>query len=175
MTLADFSDIAQVIGSFAVIASLIFVGFQLYQNTMEMRRGEANAAMHQGSAIRQAILSNRDVAELIVNGLSGGSLDPADELRLQSFFGEIAYLMLHVWERTRSGLALKDEFDRTIPLARAALASEPGKAWWRRRRVTYNPAFVSALEAAIPALNTPPSAVAPQEAESAIAPSRDAG
>lgn len=152
MTLAAFANLAEVIGALGVIAGLIFVGVQLRQHTEQMRREEANSAMTHGSIMRQAILTNRDVADLLIAGLGNGPLDPADELRLNAFFGEVAYNMLHVWDRTTNGLALPDEFARAIHVAAPALASARGKAWWARSRRIYNPAFVAALEAAFPAI-----------------------
>jgi hypothetical protein len=181
MALAAFADLAEVIGALGVIAGLVFVGFQLHQNTKQMRRGEANSAMTQGSALRQLIMSNRDVAELLVSGLRGAPLDPADELRVNSFFSEITYMTAHVWDRVRSGLAVKDEFSRGIlPVITPVMTSPRGLAWWARARATFRADFVADFEALIPALKPPstnpaPSAKAGDSAESAVAPSADAG
>ena len=37
MTLVDLADIGQVVGAFAVVASLVFVGLQVQQNTKATR------------------------------------------------------------------------------------------------------------------------------------------
>lgn len=179
MTLAALSDIAQVIGAIAVVASLIFVGVQLRQNTMQMRRGEANSAMEQGSSIRQTILASRDIAELITDGVTDARpLDAADAVRLDCFFGEIMYLSLHVWDREKADLVPRGEFKRAVvPLVAPLLTSRRGAAWWARSRDRYAPEFAAALETAIPALAAPmaalepaSSATAPQPAETGVAP-----
>lgn len=178
MTLAAFADLAEVIGALGVIAGLIFVGLQLRQNTNQMVRGEANSAMAQGSAMRHLMMSNRDTAALLVAGMSGAQLDPVDEVRMNAFFSEITYMSMHVWDRTRSGLAQKDEFSRIIPVMTPALTSARGQAWWARMRSTLRPDFVADLEALLPILKQPapaPSATAPQGPESAVAPPADAG
>ncbi|OQW57803.1 MAG: hypothetical protein A4S17_04105 [Proteobacteria bacterium HN_bin10] len=176
MTLAALADLAEVIGAFGVIASLLFVGVQLRQNTKQMQRGEANSAMAQGSAIRHLIIGDPDVAALITAGVRGGSLKLEDQLRLNAFFSEVTFLAMQVWDRARNGLVPKDEFERTI-LAnlRLFLGSPRGVAWWANGKNAYWPAFVAALEAAIPELAAAPSGTAPQGPGSAVAPPADAG
>lgn len=181
MTLAAFADVAEVIGALGVIAGLIFVGVQLRQNTKQMERGESNSAMAQGVVLRQLLMSNRESAELLHRGISGAPLDPVDELRLNMFFLELAYTAMHVWDRVRNGLALKDELARVAPVIGSVLSSERGRAWWARMRAMLRPNFVADFEALVPVLaqqlppEPAPSATAPQPAESAVAPPADAG
>src|SRR5262245_42570061 len=101
MTLAEFANLAEVIGALGVSASLIFVGVQLRQNTRQMQRAEANTAMAQGSAFRHALLQDRDIADLLSRGLTGAPLDAVDELRLNALFSEVAYMSRQVWDRVR--------------------------------------------------------------------------
>lgn len=176
MTLAAFADLAEVVGALGVIAGLVFVGVQLRQNTKQMQRGEANSAMAQGSAIRHLIIGNPEVAALVVAGVGGAPLKPEDQLRLNAFFSEATYLAMQVWDRAENGLVPRGEFERTtLSNLRMLLGSPRGVAWWVNGKFAYWPAFVAALEAAIPALAAPPSARAPQGAESAVAPPADAG
>jgi hypothetical protein len=181
MTLAAFADLAEVIGAVGVIAGLIFVGIQLRQNTKQMQRGESNAAMVQGSAIRHLMMSNRETAALFVSGLSGAPLDPVDELRLNAFFSEVAYIAMHVWDRVRNGFVPRDELTRVLPSFSMPMMSVRGKAWWARMRSTLRSEFVAELEELLPELKPKapvkptPSVTAPQGAESAVAPPADAG
>ena len=52
----------------AIVASLIFVGPQIRQNTAYLRRGENNATMEQASAQR---LLTIDLAEILVKSTQG--------------------------------------------------------------------------------------------------------
>lgn len=179
MTLAAFADLAEVIGALGVIAGLVFVGVQLRQNTKQMQRGEMNSAMAQGSGIRHSIIGNRDFAEVFTAAVSGSRpLDVADEARMSMFFSEATYLAMQEWDRAKHGLAPKDEFARSsLPFLAILLSTPRGAAWWANWKRVYRDDFVAAVEDAIPALKPSPpipSAIAPQGAETAVAPPADA-
>lgn len=153
MTLAELSDLAQVIGSIAVVVSLFYVGFQLHQNTRQLIRNENNTAMQQGSAIRHLMLANRELAELAVEAFaSNAPLEPADDLRVRLYLSEMTYMAFQVWDRATNGYALADEFERLMPTFAPVLCSPRGLQWWTRARATYRADFVEALETALPAL-----------------------
>ena len=72
------------VAAVGVIASLVFVGLQIKHNTAALQRNEHNSTMAQWTVIRQAIATNRDIAELMSAGLHGETaLDAADQLRLE--------------------------------------------------------------------------------------------
>src|SRR6478672_13152074 len=105
MSLEQFAYLAQIVASFGVVLSLIFVGFQIRQSTAALERNEHNSTMEQWTVIRMAIAKNRDVAELMTVGLHGESpLDAADQLRLEQMLQENAWAAFHVWDRTQRGV-----------------------------------------------------------------------
>jgi hypothetical protein len=69
MSLAQLADLAQLIAAVGVVASLVFVGLQIKHNTAALVRNEHNSTMAQWTVIRQAIATNRDMAELMTAGL----------------------------------------------------------------------------------------------------------
>jgi len=71
MSLEHVFFLSQIIASIAVVASLIFVGYQIRENTLALQRNEHNSTMEQWTVIRQAIATHRDIAELMSVGLSG--------------------------------------------------------------------------------------------------------
>jgi len=84
MSFEQISYLAQIVASVAVVASLIFVGLQIKQNTAALQRNEHNSTMAQWTVIRKAIVKHRDIAELMTAGLHGErALDAADQLRLE--------------------------------------------------------------------------------------------
>jgi len=83
MSLAEWSNLAQVVGTLAVILTLLFVGLQIRQNTHALQRNEHNSTMQQWTVIRMAIAKHRDIAELMTAGLHEEKvLDAADQFRL---------------------------------------------------------------------------------------------
>jgi hypothetical protein len=65
MSLEQLSYLAQIVGSVGLIFSLVFVGLQIKHNTAALQRNEHNSTMAQWTVIRQAIATNRDIAELM--------------------------------------------------------------------------------------------------------------
>src|SRR5207237_10369669 len=89
MSFEQISYLAQIVASVGVVASLIFVGLQIKQNTGALQRNEHNSTMAQWTVIRMAIAKHRDIAELMTTGLHGGRLlDAADQLRLEQMLQE---------------------------------------------------------------------------------------
>lgn len=154
MSLEQISYVAQIVGVIGVIASLVFVGLQVKQNTAALYRSEHNSTMEQWTVIRMAIAQNRDIAELMTAGLSGErTLDAADQLRLEQFLQEHAWAAFHIWDRTQSGVFPKGTFEMTAaPLLRQVLSTARGAAWWHGAKgIGFIPAFVADVDAVLAA------------------------
>ena len=133
-----------------MIASLVFVGLQIKHNTAALQRNEHNSTMAQWTVIRQAIATNRDIAELMTGGLSGErALDAADQLRLEHFLGENLWAAFHIWDRTQRGVFPKGTFEfSTGQYLKDILCTARGAAWWgTAKRSAFPPQFVADVDA----------------------------
>ncbi len=152
MMLEQLFYLSQIVAGVAVTLSLVFVGLQVRQNTAALYRNEHNTTMEQWTAIRMAMVENRDVAELMTAGLEGKcELDEADQLRLEQFLYEHAWACFHVWDRTQHGVFPKGTFEATQgPRLAQLLRSKRGSAWWRKvKSHAFYPAYVEAVEAVL--------------------------
>ena len=150
MSLEHVFFLSQIIASIAVVASLIFVGYQIKENTLALQRNEHNSTMEQWTVIRQAIATNRDVAELMSVGLSGERrLDTVDSLRLDQMLQEVGWAAFHIWDRTQRGIFPQGTFEATGGSMFAALLRTPrGGDWWRSdRNIGFLPAFRADVDA----------------------------
>lgn len=150
MSLTELSDLAQIIAAVGVIASLVFVGLQIKHNTAALQRNEHNSTMAQWTVIRQAIATNRDIAELMTAGLHGESaLDTADQLRLEQMLQEYAWASFHIWDRTQRGVFPKGTFEATAGVMICdLLRTVRGSAWWASaKNKGFIPAFVADVDA----------------------------
>lgn len=160
MTLAAFADLAEIISAFGVIAGLIFVGFQLQQNTFQLRRVEINAMNVEASPLRQSIMNNPDLAELVSACVANSRPFTATDLqRLDSVFWEASFISFQMWDRSQSKYFPAGDFERTIPAFEPVLTSPVGRTWWQSARAKFRPTFVAAMEALMPALAAPPAAI----------------
>src|ERR1700736_6485724 len=152
MSFEQLSYLAQIVAAVGVIASLIFVGLQIKHNTSALQRNEHNSTMAQWTVIRQAIATNRDIAELMTAGLHGESaLDAADQLRLEQMLAEHAWAAFHIWDRTQRGVFPQGTFEATGGALLDTLLRTPGgEAWWRSAKDNgFIPAFVLDVDAVL--------------------------
>jgi hypothetical protein len=150
MSLEHAFFVSQIIASAAIVASLIFVGLQVKDNTTALQRNEHNSTMAQWTVIRMAIARNRDIAELMTDGLRGSRpLDAADQLRLDQMLQENAWASFHIWDRTRRGVFPRGTFELTGgALLCGLLKTERGGSWWRSAKHTgFVPEFVVDVDA----------------------------
>jgi len=149
MSLEQLSYAAQIVGTVVVILSLVFVGYQIRQNTATLERNEHNSTMAQWTVIRMAIAENRDIGELMTSGLNGEQqLDAADQLRLEQLLAEYAWAAFHIWDRTRRGVFPKGTFELTGgAILCEVLGSPGGDAWWRKAKsVGFVPEYVADVD-----------------------------
>ena len=152
MSLEQLSWLSQILGTALVIVSLIFVGLQIRQNTRALERNEHNSTMAQWTVVRMAIAQNREIAELMSEGLRGERvLDAADQLRLDNMLQEQAWAAFHIWDRTQRGVFPKGTFEATAGvLLREVLLTPQGAAWWQRAKgLGFLPAYVADVDAVL--------------------------
>ena len=152
MSLEQWAYIAQILGTIGIVVSLIFVGLQIRQNTSALQRDEHNSTMAQWTVIRQAVATNRDIAELMTAGLRGeGPLDAADRLRLEQMLQEYAWAAFHIWDRTQRGVFAPGTFELSCgALLGDVLRTPLGEAWWDlAKRTGFAPAYVVDVDAMV--------------------------
>ncbi len=157
MTLSDLASIGSLVSGVAVLFSLIFVGFQVRQNTMQMRRAELNSSMEQSSAWRLSIISNPEVAELWLKGRSEtDTLTAPGALRFDLLLEETLWLAFNIWDRSKGGLLDKDEWARSCSgLLSDTLTTRRGAVWWESYKIKLPDAFVHDVDAVVRAQRSP--------------------
>ena len=86
--------VGEIIGALAVVFSLLFLGFQLRQNTQSIRRS-TRAHVTETVADTLAVMQGAEFAEVVTQGFASyRQLPPREQLRFASFM----LRMLRVWE-----------------------------------------------------------------------------
>jgi hypothetical protein len=142
MTLADISQISQTLGSAAIVASLLFVGFQIRQNTIATRAASHHAVSEALNQINLLWARNKEVARIWLAGLSDRrALTPEERWRFDSTMR--AYL--HVcetmytqadWGAGDIGIVTAEETG-----IKSVFASEGVKEWWAENPFGFSPEF----------------------------------
>ena len=142
MNLADISQISQTLGSAAVVASLLFVGFQIRQNTIATRAASHHAVSEALNQVNLLWARNKEVATIWLAGLSDRrALTPEERWRFDSTMR--AYL--HVcetmytqadWGAGDIGIVSAEENG-----IKNVFSSEGVKEWWAENPFGFSPEF----------------------------------
>jgi hypothetical protein len=155
MTLSDWANIGQIIGAIAVIASLLFVGFQIRQNT---RTNQATALQLNADYWQNYLtaMADSNLSKVYATGASGR--DELDQQQFTQFFMLCRATFMgceNQHYQYRLGLIDKDAYAGYIVTIKEQIAAFPGiRAMWQLVRHSYGnefAAFMDDLIAALPA------------------------
>ncbi len=142
MALGNLADIADLLAAVGVIASLIYVGYQVKQTQTAVRAGTAQARTDLGVHLISSRYTS-DIAEVLVK-----SLDPADPLseaekfKLKSFFSAHVRHCQNLYYQWQQGLL--DEYF-SYGIARTATYWIKNYPWaeaeWKNAQQTMPPDF----------------------------------
>lgn len=100
MTLVDMANLAQVIGAIGVVASLIFVGIQIRQNTAATRAASHNAVSDSLNDFNRMFAESMDLSQIWLAGTADrGALTDVARFR----FDAAARAYMHVCEPIDAG------------------------------------------------------------------------
>jgi len=86
MSLSDFAKISEIIAAFGVVASLLYVGYQIRETKIAVRAAAAQARTELGIQLITSRYTS-DISVLLVKSLEQpASLNEADRFKLKSFF-----------------------------------------------------------------------------------------
>ena len=142
MTLAEISQISQTLGSAAVVASLIFVGVQIRQNTKTARAASHHAVSEALNQVNLLWARNSEVSRIWLSGISDRrALTPEDRWRFDSTMR--AYL--HVCETmyTQADLGAGDLGIVTAEEGgiKSVFSSDGVREWWAENPFGFSPEF----------------------------------
>lgn len=137
----------EVLAGASVVASLLFVGLQVRQNTIAIR-GETRQALAAG--IRNWLLTvstDDELSDLMYTVQGGGEVTPADTFRLMNGYFALYRYHENVYLQVREG-SLDESAFLSYGWSGNILYETPFVRWhWGRVRHRFHPNFVAAMEA----------------------------
>jgi len=173
MDLQSLGNLGEFVSGLAVLASLVYLAFQVRQNTQSLRTENYARALERVAVMQAQLSRDGDLAEIFSKGVSDVSkLTPPQRIQLTwslyEAFGSFEF-MFHA-SRTR---ALPEEVWERWSAAVAWWLTFPGvRIWWDARPTPFTASFTAFVEATLE--NNPSDAAASQkwrEFVSASAPS----
>lgn len=155
MTLEQLSQIGELVGGVMVVASLIFVGFQMRQNAKATRAESRRASVDAWGKIAFGVASDRDLAQAMLDDRpeelnAGGSLT-TDQMRLINFYAAMMGIAEAQYLLYLDG-SLPEEtwksFENAL-ITNLAL-SEQAHRYWKRNRAMHSARFQSLMNDLVP-------------------------
>jgi hypothetical protein len=132
--LAEWAAVSEIIGTLAVVISLLFVGFNINKNTRVMHAANDNLLYEMQDAILNSVVESSDFASIYQRHLNEGELTPVEELRMlihglrDLFMWELTYV------RYQEGLFSSDQWNAWNKSYSIQFKSEFPNEWWEDSR-----------------------------------------
>ena len=132
--LAELAAISEIIGTLAVVISLLFVAFNISKNTRVMQAANDNLLFETQDAILNTIVESSEYASIYLRHLNGGELTAVESFRVQQqgfrdlFMWELAYV------RHQEGLFAQDQWYSWNKSYSIQFTSEFPDDWWAEAR-----------------------------------------
>ena len=138
MTIEQLGSIGELIAAVATVITLIYLAFQLRQNTRALRASAFQSVTAEMGKNVEPILNNGEVAEIVLRSSSEPeSLTPVERLRLNSVFVSTFRRLESVYVQYTLGTMEQENkrgFEESmIPL----LQSSYGKEWWNEAKKSF--------------------------------------
>ena len=152
MTLEQASYLSQVVGALAVLASLIFVGMQIRQNTHSQQIVAVSSLAAAIAAINVPAMQSPALGEALAKATRDWGAATREQRVLAHFF-LFSYFKLceNAWYQHSRGALDATQWAGWETMLRAFYHSSGVQSgWWPRRRRAYSPEFQSYLAATAP-------------------------
>ncbi len=158
MTLNDVYLVSSIVSSFAVVASLVFVGLQMQQNARATRMAAAQSGLELLADNLGRVITTPDLAELLSNPDRADDFTDAEFLRVSNFlstaFRQFEMLFIH----KKYGLYEEDLWHGTEARLKQFVQAAEIQKWWIENRAFYAPAFAAYTDTVISSLPAPSNA-----------------
>jgi len=147
MDLQDLGSLGEFIAAIGVVFSLIFVGFQIRQNTKAIHRQEANITLDQWSRVRRLILEHDHLADILLRGQrEPDALTAAESAQFNLLLAEFLRTVSLLYGRTKEGLIDAREWAAMKEQTRQVVTQPGGKRFWDENRASFDEAFAREID-----------------------------
>jgi hypothetical protein len=147
LKLSEWAHVAEIVGALAVIVSLLYVGFQVEQNTAATRSAAANDASVAMQSWYQEMGSNRQASDIWFNAMTSPEpLSTHDEFQFMMMMHAVLLGMQNSYLMSQEG-TIDPEFREAITTAIVAVKDLPGMSrYWRQRRNFFHSGFAEYVD-----------------------------
>ena len=131
--LQEYALVAEIIGGIGIIASLIFVGFQLEQNTLSTELNAYENFRQDYVELQSNIITNPQFASILSKSYAGQDLTPEEVVQLDAYAFSLFTLGDSSYKKYSRSVISEDELLDALSLIRYMMTRSPFiyEAWGR--------------------------------------------
>ncbi len=135
------SSIAELVGAVGVIISLIYIAFQIKQNTKASKAATRQALADGAQRLASDVVEGDDMARIMTDAMAGNDIKPHEVFRLQSR----CYRDLRFWDNAyyqySEGLLTEEEWDGFRENLKLIMQFPTYKEYWTKFQVMFSAPF----------------------------------
>ena len=153
MNLQDLASIAEIIGGFAVLATLVYLTIELRDNT-KILKANTNAEVYRNWSVQNDILSQHPHLDIITRGYvadeAWGNFEPTEQAILQTTGRSLIQRFQAIHYQYSAGIVDKEVWQQNSTWCHSFIQLPVWKAIWEDEisQPIYSQAFVAAVESA---------------------------
>ncbi len=150
LKLSDWSNIAEIVGTLAVIVTLVFVGLQVRQNTLAVESAAAQAVHENFAGWYTSVQNEPALFQLSVKGMKDySSLSETEKGQFIAMFMAFCSHSQNAFYKWKDG-SLSSELWNGWELVSMNFFSTPGgKAFWKERGYLFGSGFRTYIESEV--------------------------
>jgi heme exporter protein D len=134
------------VGAIAVVLTLVYLIFQVMQNTKAIRQQSYNDILQRRNQWFRDPAVDRQVMSLFGTGVEGEQFDELDAARFTFLMVNYYSHVQDCYMQYRAGIVERSVWEAEVRIIIASFRRPGSQAWWRVGKQFFVPEFVDALE-----------------------------
>jgi hypothetical protein len=142
VSLDDLGNIGEMIGAVAVILSLLYLAFQIQQNTKAVRASAVDSSISHSMGVRQSLFESTELTRIYREGGEDPSaLSEDDLIRYRLLVHNMLLSHWNIFAQARFADLSMETWTSQIPVVKRILSSAGGQWFWDNYRNEFETSF----------------------------------
>jgi len=148
--LAQFGLVAEIVAAIAVVVSLLFLAFQVREQSAQLARQVGQDRLATFSEARRAVFSESYPGEILDKAVTmPDQLSEGERFVLDNLFSEIIFAAYYYHSDIGAGEIAGGAWTLTMDWVSKALSNEYGLSWWSAHKNNFAPDFAREIDQAL--------------------------
>lgn len=148
MNLEAWANLGQLISALAVVVSLVYLAFQVRQNTRSLRADTYARALDRVAAMQARLSGDSDLTSVITRGVRDTSaLSPEERIQFTWAFYEMFGAFEFMYHQSQAGALPGEVWGRWSGTLEWWMSFPGVRTWWRSKPTPFSSSFSAFVEA----------------------------